>query len=108
MRCMALGTPALPATDVVTERRKRADLASSAGAGLPGFRLSALVAESVAGFALLVIPVGGSLHGWGTIAKHALERSAEGREPLWSRVLYWGCSVGLALLAACLRWALLR
>lgn len=100
------GSPA--ATDMATERRKRADLASSAGAGLLGFGLGALVAESVATFATLIVLLGGALHGWGMVAKHALEQGAQGREPLWSRVLYWGCWVALALLAAGLGWTLLR
>lgn len=101
--------PSAPrASDEATARRKRADLASTAGAGVLGFGLGALLAQSVAGFAITAVLVGGALHGLGMVTKHALERGVPWREPWWSRVLYWGCWIALALLAAGLGWTLLR
>ena len=83
------------ASDAATARRTRADLSSSAGAGILGFGLGGLVAENVAGLAVL-------------IAERALERGAHAREPWWCRILYWGCWIALGVLAVAIGWRLLQ
>lgn len=91
-----------PAVDGATARLKRADLASGVGAGLLGFGLGAGTAETVAGLAPAVLLVGLVLHGWGMVAKRALERDRQAAEPRWSLVLYRGCWLALALLVVVL------
>lgn len=88
-------------------RLKRADRASSVGAGILGFGLGASVAENVAGFGISIILIGGVLHGWGMLSKHAIQKNTEMDEPAWSLFLYWGCWAALAILAGAIGWRLL-
>lgn len=91
-----------PAGSRATARLKRADLASGVGAGLIGFGLGAMAAETVAGLAPAILLVGLVLHGWGMLGKRAIERDQHAAEPRWSLLLYWGCWLALALLVVVL------
>ena len=77
-------------------RQKRAELAGSAGAGVLGAGIGALLAQWVAPFAVALLVLGVLLHGWGMVEKHRLEAGAT--SPSWSRALYWVCWVLLAIL----------
>ena len=77
-------------------RQKRAELASSAGAGVLGVGLGALFAQWAAPFAVALLFLGVLLHGWGMVERHRLE--AGSTLPSWSKGLYWVCWVLLAIL----------
>jgi hypothetical protein len=77
-------------------RQKRAELAGSAGAGVLGVGLGALLAQWAAPFAVALLVLWGLLHGWGMAEKHRLEAGAT--LPAWSKALYWACWVLLAIL----------
>lgn len=81
---------------------KHADLASSAGAGILGAGVGALLEHYIGSLAIGLVLIGIALHGWGMAARHRLESNAA--LPAWSKVLYWGCWVGLAIVAG---WILL-
>lgn len=75
---------------------RRAELASSSGAGVLGAGLGALLAHWIGGSALALVVAGVLLHGWGMLERHRLQAGAE--IPRWSRSLYWVCWVFLAIL----------
>ena len=77
-------------------RQRRAELAGSAGAGVLGAGLGALLAQWAAPFAVVLLVVGGLLHGWGMVEKHRLEAGAT--SPTWSKALYWACWLLLAVI----------
>jgi hypothetical protein len=83
-------------THLNVSRQKRAELAGSAGAGVLGIGLGALLAQWAAPFAVVLLVLGVLLHGWGMVEKHRLEAGAT--SPSWSKALYWICWVLLALL----------
>jgi hypothetical protein len=88
---------------IVASRLKRAELASSLGAGLLGAGLGILVAPYIADLALLVLVVGALMHGWGMYDKRAIERDLGRPEASWMKALYWLCwavLTGLGLLLA--------
>jgi hypothetical protein len=62
-----------------------------------GAGLGALLAEWAAPFAVLLLPLGILLHGWGMFEKRRLEAGAT--LPWWSKALYWACWVLLVILA---------
>lgn len=77
-------------------RQKRAEFAGSAGAGVLGVGLGALFVHWAAPFGVVLLVLGGLLHGWGMVEKHRLEAGAT--LPAWSKALYWVCWVLLAVL----------
>jgi uncharacterized membrane protein YecN with MAPEG domain len=77
-------------------RRKRAELASSTGAGVLGMGVGTLLAHWMSFHALPMVVVGVLLHGWGMLERHRLDRAVE--MPLWSRALFWLCWIVLAIL----------
>jgi hypothetical protein len=79
-------------------RRKQADLASSAGAGVLGAGLGILLAERLAALAVPLLLVGVALHGWGMLEKRRLEAGMP--VPRWSLALYWLCWAALGILVA--------
>lgn len=83
-------------------RLKRAELASSVGAGLLGGGLGAMAAPYVGDLAVYVLVAGALMHGWGMYDKHAIERDLRRSEALWMKVLYWLCWAVLAGLGALL------
>lgn len=88
-------------------RLKRAELASSFGAGLLGFGLGAMAAPYIADLALYVVVTGALMHGWGMYDKHATERHIGRPEAVWMKALYWSCWLILAGLATVLGFRLL-
>lgn len=83
-------------------RLKRAELASSFGAGLLGGGLGALAAPYAGDLAIYALVAGALMHGWGMYDKHAIERDLGRSEALWMKVLYWLCWAVLAGLGALL------
>ncbi|MFN3727541.1 MAG: hypothetical protein ACK4SZ_14695 [Allosphingosinicella sp.] len=83
-------------------RLKRAELASSFGAGLLGFGLGAMAAPYIADLALYVVVTGALMHGWGMYDKHVTERDLGRPEAVWMKALYWSCWLILAGLAVVL------
>ena len=79
----------MPDADLGTA--KRIDLASSAGAGVLGLGLGALVGSSLRPVAVPLLVVGAALHGWGMLARHSRERAAGAPLPAWSVALFWLC-----------------
>lgn len=82
-------------------RQKHADLSSSAGAGILGAGLGALLVDLVRPeiwqpVAAALVGIGIILHGWGMLEKRRLEAGVEA--PGWSTALYWLCWAGLATL----------
>jgi hypothetical protein len=84
--------------NTAASRRKRADIAGSAGAGVLGVGLGALLAEWAAPYAAFLVIVGVLFHGWGMLEKHRLESKAA--MPRWASILYWLCWITLAALVA--------
>lgn len=70
---------------------KRADLASSVGAGLLGVGLGILLFPLLQPFWVLTVALGGVIHVWGMFTKHRLEKEASMSAVWWSDVLYWLC-----------------
>jgi hypothetical protein len=85
---------------------KHADLASSAGAGLLGAGVGAMLAQYVGTLAFGFVLVGMALHGWGMVTRHRLEANAA--QPAWSKALYWGCWAALAILAGWIALSILK
>lgn len=83
-------------------RLKRAELASSFGAGLLGFGLGAMAAAYIVDLSMLVVVAGALMHGWGMYDKHAIERDLGRPDAVWMKALYWSCWLILAGLAAAL------
>jgi hypothetical protein len=79
-----------------SSRMKLAELSSTAGAGILGVGLGALLASPLRGFGIPVLVLGLVLHAWGMTDKHRLEHGAIG--PRWSIALYWLCWLALAAL----------
>jgi hypothetical protein len=82
-------------------RMKRADLASSGGAGILGAGLGMLLmgllpAAVAISVALALTVIGGALHGWGMYERHRIEGGMD--VPQWSRALYWLCWIALGIL----------
>ena len=77
-------------------RLKRAELASSFGAGLLGGGLGVMAAPYAADLALSVLVAGVVMHGWGMYDKHTIERDLGRPEAPWMKVLYWLCWAVLA------------
>ena len=88
-------------------RLKRAELASSFGAGLLGFGLGAMSAPYIADLAPYVVVAGALMHGWGMYDKHATERDLGRPGAFWMKALYWSCWLILAGLAAVLGFRIL-
>jgi hypothetical protein len=86
-------------------REKLADLTSSTGALILGIGIGLYLAGPLRGTAVGFLLVGALLHGWGMFDKHRLLVAATAAPPLWWRLLYAVCWVGLALL---LGYAVLR
>jgi hypothetical protein len=86
-------------THRIASRMKKAELASTVGAGLAGVGLGALLAAWIEGLAVVALATGALMHSWGMYDKHAAERDLGGRGPLWTQVLYWLCWLVLAGLA---------
>jgi len=81
---------------IANPRLKRAELASSLGAGLLGFGLGMLVAPYIADLAWYVLAAGAVMHGWGMYDKHTIERNLGQLEAPWVKSLYWLCWLLLA------------
>lgn len=88
-------------------RLKRADLASSFGAGLLGIGLGAMAAVYIADLTMYVVVAGALMHGWGMYDKHSIERDLGRPEALWMKALYWSCWIILAGLGAVLGFRIL-
>ena len=88
-------------------RLKRAELASSFGAGLLGLGLGAMAAPYIADLALFVLVAGALMHGWGMYDKHATERDLGRPEVVWMKALHLSCWLVLAGLAAVLVFSVL-
>lgn len=83
-------------------RQKRAELASSFGAGLLGGGLGALAAPYAGDLAVYVLVAGALMHAWGMYDKHSIERDLGRSEALWMKMLYWLCWAVLAVLGTLL------
>jgi hypothetical protein len=84
-------------------REKQAELASSAGAGVLGAGLGAVLATHAGAAAPALIVIGVALHGWGMFEKRRIEAGAP--LPGWANALYWLCWATLAVLVA---WIAIR
>jgi len=87
------------------DRLKKAELLSSAGAGVLGAGIALLLRQFLEPYAVAILVVGLLMHGWGMYAKRSLENETELRAR-WQVVAYWGCWVALLALVAyiILRW----
>jgi hypothetical protein len=80
---------------------KKADLASSAGAGVLGGGLGLLIAsrlDDANATAVALITVGALLHGWGMLERH--RRDAAAPQVWWAKALYWTCWGILAIVGS--------
>ena len=87
------------------DRTKRADLASSGGAGLLGAGLAALVGLTGIAWTLGLLLTGVVLHGWGMIEHRRLERDGGLVAGWWWDALWWGCWIAILALGA---WLVFR
>lgn len=90
----------------VNDRRKKAELLSSVGAGVLGGGLALLLRQFLEPYAIAILGVGLIMHGWGMYSKRSLEDETESHRARWEEVFYWGCWVALLTLAVyiTLRW----
>lgn len=89
----------MKSTVFTASRVKKAELASTVGAGLAGVGLGALLASWIEGLAVVALATGALMHSWGMYDKHAVERDLGALGPRWTQVLYWLCWLVLAGLA---------
>lgn len=80
-------------------RVKRAELASSTGAGILGAGLGALAAAYVGRYAVVLVIAGAMLHTWGMRERHRLEREGGAERVWWFEALYWSCWIALLVVA---------
>lgn len=78
---------------------KKAELASSVGAGILGVGLGILFYKYLKSFTVPILILGLLLHGWGMFEKPRLENEPKSESLWWSELLYWGCWAALFLLA---------
>jgi len=76
---------------------KRAELLSSLGAGILGAGIGLLLANTLAGYAPLILLLGLVAHSIGMFKKHQLEQGGQVRI-WWVDALYWLCWLALAVL----------
>jgi hypothetical protein len=76
---------------------KQAELLSSFGAGILGAGIGLLLANTLSGYAPLILLLGLVAHSIGMFKKHQLEQGGQFRI-VWVEVLYWLCWLALAAL----------
>ena len=81
---------------------KGAQVASTLGAGFLGAGL-ALLFPILQPHALVFVVVGASVHVIGMTLTHRFE-AADARPSVWERILFWGCWLILAAVAAWIVW----
>jgi hypothetical protein len=79
---------------------KRADLTTGVGALVLGLGLGSLFNDWITGMATVLAAVGGTVHAWGMLDKHGIEKRAAFANPRFTEFLYWVCWLSLAGLAA--------
>lgn len=88
----------LPA-GVLRTRWKRADVTSAVGAGVLGVGIGIFLGRVLETYAIPIIALGLLMHAWGMYDKHRLESGAGTGRLWWAEALYWGCWIGLLVLA---------
>ena len=76
-------------------RGKKADLASTIGAGVLGAGLGLLAAPLVGAYGVPLVLVGVVLHAWGMAERRRLESGTA--RLWWAELLYWGCWAALVV-----------
>ena len=71
--------------------RTRAELTSTAGAGVLGAGVGLLFDRVLRPHALAILAIGLLTHGWGMYDKHRSETAAGPMQPRWTRWMYWFC-----------------
>lgn len=79
-----------------TSRERIAELTASIGAGILGAGIGILLEKYLGPIALMLIALGGTMHGFGMWEMRRMERtSGFSRRPVWSLALYWICWLAL-------------
>ena len=84
---------------------RRAELASSVGAGILGAGLGAIFHQPLLHAVPFVIAIGLLVHGWGMYDQRRIQAAAPGSRVWWSEILYAVCWVALAALAFYIAWS---
>jgi hypothetical protein len=84
---------------VSSERRRRAELISTVGAGVLGAGLGLLLARALAPYTLPLLLIGLGCHAWGMYEKHQADVQQGEQPPTWAKWIYWSCWVLLGVLA---------
>lgn len=79
---------------------KRQELLSTLGVLSLGLGVGTLASSYLRSVAPALVVLGAGMHSWAMYRRRHLERSASMRSARWMEVLYWGCWLLLALLAA--------
>jgi len=95
-------------SDRYIDRRARADLLGSVGAGVLGAGLALLFRETLAALAVPLLRLGGAVHGLAMYQKHNLDASQRSAEPRWIEWTYWTCWLLLLVLAGYVWWSRVR
>ena len=77
------------------DRLHMAEMTSSVGALLLGIGAGAVIASSLGNLATGVFLIGLALHAWGMWDKHRVEARLASPEPVWAKVMFWGCWIML-------------
>jgi hypothetical protein len=80
-------------------RRKAAEILSATGAIALGMGIGFALPAVDSTTASLLISIGILSHGWGMYEKNRIETVGTGTIPCWHSLLYWGCWIGLVVLA---------
>ena len=81
-------------------RIKRAEILGSAGAGILGMGLGAMLSDRVSAVAVPLVALGASMHALGMWQRHRLDLAVGAELPRWSNALYWSCWGALLLVGA--------
>lgn len=81
------------------DRRARAELLGSVGAGVLGDGLALLFREALATLAVALLVVGGVVHALAMYQKHHLDAFKGMAGPRWAQWAYWTCWLLLLALA---------
>jgi hypothetical protein len=77
---------------------KKADLLSTAGAGILGAGIAIVFQDVLKSHATIILTLGIISHGGGMLLKHNLEKANRHKPHPWENILYWGCWLSIVLL----------